>query len=97
MKKILGVIFIFVLFFLTWAWATPPSSINLSYDADKKNLHIEIAHPSHDPHKHHIRKVEVTLNDGKPQELYFASQTSPGFLMTDVIEKDKPINKGQTP
>ena len=84
MKKILLVIGIFVFGLINPVWATPPSSIELTYDPQKGNLHIEVVHTAHDPHKHHIRKVEVSLNDEKPINLYFATQTTPARLIIDL-------------
>ena len=84
MRKILLTAGLFIFCVVNAAWATPPSSIDLSYDPENKNLHIEIAHASHDPRAHHIRKVEVTRNDDKPIDLYFATQTTPAMLTTDV-------------
>ena len=89
MKKILLIIGILLFGFINSVGATPPSSIELTYELDKKNLHIQIAHAAHDPHKHHIRKVEVSLNDEKPIDLYFATQTTPAFLMIDLTLEAK--------
>ena len=87
MKKILLIISILIFCLINPAWATPPSSIELTYDPQKGNLHIEIAHAAHDPREHHIRKVEVYLNDEKPIDLYFASQTKPSALSIDIALK----------
>lgn len=93
MKKTLLIIGMVVSCFIDSGWATPPSSIELTYDPDKKNLHIEIAHVAHDPRRHHIRKVEVYLNDEKPIDLYFATQTKPSMLITDVALEAKAGDK----
>ncbi len=93
MKKRLFSVCILVFGLISSAWATPPSSIELTYEPDKKNLHIEIAHAAHDPHKHHIRKVEVYLNDEKPIDLYFATQTTPASLIIDLALQAKAGDK----
>ena len=84
MKKTLFTVGILLSCLISFAWATPPSSIDLNYDAEKGNLHIEIAHAAHDPHQHHIRKVEVSVNDQKATNLYFATQTTPASLIIDL-------------
>ena len=84
MKKILFIIGILFFCLINSTWATPPSSIDLTYDPGKGNLRIEIAHAAHDPHRHHIRKVQVFLNDEKPIDLYFATQTTPARLIIDL-------------
>ena len=89
MKKNLLSIGILILFLTNSTWATPPSSIELTYDFEKGNLHIEIAHAAHDPRRHHIRKVEVTHNDEKPVDLYFATQTTPASLIIDLALQAK--------
>ena len=93
MKKIFFSIGILVFGLINSAWATSPSNIELTYNLQKKNLHIEITHAAHDPHKHHIRKVEVSLNDEKPINLYFASQTTPAFLIIDLALQAKAGDK----
>ena len=83
MKKILFSIGILFSCLINPVGATPPSSIELTYDPQKKNLHIEIAHVAHDPRRHHIRKVEISINTEKPTDLYFPTQTTPSFLIID--------------
>ena len=65
-------------------WAHPPAAIKLEYDQKQKSLHIEVAHVSHDPRDHHIRKISVTRNDGKPVIRYFPTQTKPSSLIVEV-------------
>ncbi len=84
MKKMRNFLALIFLLYSPLAWATSPSSIELTYDPQKKNLHIEIAHVAHDPREHHIRKVQVFLNEGTPIDLYFPTQTSPSQLIVDV-------------
>ena len=37
--------------------ARPPTEINLSYDLEKKNLHVEARHVTKNPRKHFIRQI----------------------------------------
>lgn len=48
-------------------YSQPPSEINLSYDAEMKNLHVEIKHVTSSTRDHHIQKVYAYKND---QEFY---------------------------
>lgn len=84
MKKTLLTTGIFIFCLTNPAGATPPSSIELIYDVQKGNLHVEIAHAAHDPREHHIRKVEVALNNEKVINQYFATQTTPASLILDI-------------
>lgn len=90
MKKILLMIGILFFGLISSLGATSPSIIELTYEPGKKNLRIKIVHAAHDPREHHIRKVEVSLNDEKPTNLYFATQTAPAFLTMDVALEAKP-------
>ena len=74
----------FLLGLVSSAWAHPPYKMELNYDQEKKNLHIEITHITHDPREHHIRKVLITQNDNEPVIRYFATQTTPSTLILDI-------------
>ena len=64
--------------------ARPPSKIDLSYDKDTKRLHVVVQHVSENLRKHHIRKLDVSVNDEMPFSHYFPSQTSAAELITDI-------------
>ncbi len=79
-----------LLSFIPLAWAHPPSQMELNYDQEKKNLHIEITHAAHDPREHHIRKVTIAPNDQEPIIRYFPTQTKPSVLIVDIPLEAKP-------
>lgn len=93
MKRILLIVGLLISCLINSVGATPPSSIELTYDPQKGILHIAIAHAAHDPREHHIRKVEVSLNSEKPINLYFATQTTPARLIIDLALQAKAKDK----
>ena len=62
MKKI-----VFCLFLLpiTVSFATPPTSITLTYDSERGSLHVEAAHPSFNLDKSYVRLMNVYVNGQK--------------------------------
>ena len=86
MKRINHFIFLcfLSLVFTTTAFARPPSKIDLNYDAKEKNLHMELAHISENPQKHHIRSLFIYQNDLEIKKLKYNTQTSPSQLIEDV-------------
>ena len=85
-KKLLVIGIVVGLFFnMAWqAQAVPPSAIELSYDEDKKTLHVAVKHVSKNTHKDYIRKLNVYQNDKGPTSYYFPAQTSATELITDI-------------
>ncbi len=65
------------------AMARPPTEINLSYDAEAGNLHIEARHVTNNTRKHFIRKVIVYNNDEKVAERSYVQQTTASMLIED--------------
>jgi hypothetical protein len=72
------------------AQARPPSSIDLTYDAAKESLHIDIKHVSENMRKHYIRKITVTKNKEVPSTYFYSSQTSASEMIVDVPMKAMP-------
>lgn len=84
---------LFQIFFNSLAfftWAIPPSSIELKYLPDEKKLHIEINHVSHNLRVHHIRKIEIYLNNEEVETINLTTQTSPSQVIRDVDLEAKP-------
>ena len=69
---ILGFILGFI--FIPLALAHPPSRIELKFDPKVQELSIEIKHVSRDVRKHHIRKLQVFLNNENILDLTIAQQ-----------------------
>lgn len=77
MKKIY-LLFVVLFFFLTkLAWATPPSNIELEYDATERVLHITLRHVTHNVREHRIRRLIIYKNDEEIKSYYMPSQPSP--------------------
>ena len=69
------------------AWkgeANSPTKIQLTYDKEKKLLHVVVKHVAHNMRKHYIRKINVSRNDEVPVPYHFAKQTSADELIADV-------------
>ena len=66
------------------AWAHPPTEIRLAYAVDKKKLHIEIEHVSHNLLTHHIRKITIFRNEQQVKNFTLPSQTHPSQVIRDV-------------
>ena len=77
-------VFVVMVIFLPLAYATPPTQIDLTYDLDKGNLHIEAKHPTDNLNKHYLRRLVVYKNDIQEQEFSYIRQTLPSKLVEDV-------------
>ena len=74
----------------TNALATPPQSINLSYDSDKRILRVEAKHVTH-KRKHYIRKMVIYINaEENPKVLFFTRQSKPSEFIKEVSMKANP-------
>ena len=76
--------------FSSFAHATPPTQIDLTYDLDKGNLHVEAKHPTDNLNKHYLRRLVVYKNNDQEQEFSYIRQTSPSKLVQDVPIIAKP-------
>ncbi len=66
------------------AMARPPTEINLSYDLEKKDLHVEARHVTKNSRKHFIRQIAVYKNDVEAEKRFYIQQTSALMLSADV-------------
>jgi len=68
---------IFFLFFLAMAslsLATPPTSIDLSYDLSKGTLHVEAVHPTQNLDKNFVRLMQIFVNGQQVSALNYTRQ-----------------------
>jgi hypothetical protein len=72
------------LFPISVCFATPPTSISLSYDLAKGSLHVEAAHPSFDVNKSYVRLMNIYINDSQVSTLDYFKQNSPDEFTDDV-------------
>ena len=83
MRILFNAILFFILTF-TSVEAHAPTSIELNYSLQKKNLSVEIKHQSQNPREHRIRKIRVYLNDDPPLELFLTHQTAPAYDKEEI-------------
>jgi len=83
-KKILIISLLFNSIILNVVFARPPSEIDLTYDADKKTLHIEMIHVTNNLREHHIRRIFIYQNDQEVQDIRLVTQTTASMLIQDV-------------
>ncbi|HOD12800.1 MAG TPA: hypothetical protein PLO93_03210 [Candidatus Omnitrophota bacterium] len=62
MRKISVVILLLLFVLCPNAFAHPPQDIILAYDPSSRTLAIEVLHSSYDPNRHHINRLEVSIN-----------------------------------
>ena len=81
MRKIL--IFLFLLP-IALCFATPPTSIALTYDLAKGNLHVEAVHPSFNLEKSYVRLMNVYVNETQVSTLNYFRQSDYNKFSDDV-------------
>jgi hypothetical protein len=84
MKRICSLVPFLVLVSLNACFATPPTSISLSYDLGKGTLHVEAVHPSFDLEKSYVRLMDVYLNGTQVSELNYFKQGDYDKFTDDV-------------
>ncbi|MBF0570242.1 MAG: hypothetical protein HQL12_00060 [Candidatus Omnitrophica bacterium] len=84
MRIVLPVLFCLFIFFISPGFATPPVSINLSYDLDRGSLHVEAVHPSFDLNKSYVRLMNVYVNKTQVSTLNYFRQSDYNQFSDDV-------------
>jgi hypothetical protein len=77
---------------LTMAWATPPKNIYLSYDVLAGVLYIEAEHVSDRIDRHYLHRMEISVNGGEPQVLYYHRQVEPQGFKAEIPLAAKPTD-----
>jgi hypothetical protein len=82
-------IYYFLLFFLfllpiAVSFATPPTSITLTYDLAKGSLHVEAVHPSFNLDKSYVRLMNVYVNGQEVSTLNYYRQNDYNKFSDDV-------------
>lgn len=72
------------------AWATPPESLDVSYNQEKGLITVSGRHPTQDRLEHFIRRVRVTINQDEPQTTYLTRQESASEFQATVAVKGNP-------
>jgi hypothetical protein len=84
MRKILVLLLCSCLFPVSAGFATPPVSINLSYNLAKGILHVEAVHPSFDLEKSYVRLMLVSVNDNQVSSVNYFKQNDYNEFSDDV-------------
>lgn len=84
MKKIIFILFCLLAFSVPVSFASPPTSIALTYDQDKGNLHVEAIHPTQDLEKNYVRLMNVYVNGDLVNTLNYARQSDYDKFTEDV-------------
>jgi len=84
MRKILALLSMTCALSVPLSFATPPTSIHLSYDQAKGNLHVEAVHPSFDLTKSYVRLMIVYVNDEQVSSLNYFKQDDYNKFSDDV-------------
>ncbi len=81
MRKIVLCLFILP---ISASFATPPTSITLSYNSAKGSLHVEAVHPSFNLDKSYVRLMNVYVNGGQVSTLNYFRQKDYNEFTDDV-------------
>src|SRR5271168_4324052 len=84
MKKIFFLLFCSLVFPISACFATPPTSITLTYDLSKGSLHVEAEHPSFDLDKSYVRLMNVYVNGTQVSTLNYYRQNDYDKFSDDV-------------
>ena len=76
--------FAVMIMFLSFAYATSPSQMNLSYDQDKGILHIEAHHPSDNMNTHYLRRLVLYQNGTQIKEIFYFKQNAPVKFIENI-------------
>ena len=87
--KTYAILMLLMVSILPAAMATPPLSIELTYDISLSALHVNAPHTSSRLEKHYLRKMVVSLNGVEQAPLYYHRQASPIGFTADVAMKAK--------
>ncbi len=75
--------------------AHPPKSLELSYDAEKAELAVKIAHRVNDPERHFIERIEVTLGKELLAEKAFERQENAEGQEQVFLLLERPLAPGE--
>jgi hypothetical protein len=84
MKKAIAIFLCIFLFPFSFSYATPPTSITLTYDIAKGSLHVEAIHPSFDLEKSYVRLMNVYVNGNQVSSFNYFKQTDNNEFTDDV-------------
>ena len=88
-SPLLAGIYFFLLFSMIFipaetSFATPPTSMTLSYDLVKGSLHVEAVHPSFDLEKSYVRLMNVYVNDAQVAAQNYFKQNDYNEFTDDI-------------
>lgn len=78
------------LFSFSSAWATPPTTLDLTYDPTAGVLQVEAKHISDHLDKHYLRRLVIDRNGAKDKEIAYTRQKYPSKFIEDIPFIAKP-------
>ena len=89
-RKIITLLFLGILTAPLFSWATPPESLEVSYNQSAGTLTVSGHHPTQDRFEHFIRIVTIIRNQDEPQKFYLTRQDSASEFKVTVPVKSEP-------
>ena len=74
----------------SFVWATPPTTLDLTYDPATGVLHVEAKHISDHLDKHYLRRLVIDRNGAKEKEIAYTRQKYPSKFVEDIPFIAKP-------
>lgn len=88
-KKITALV-VFIFISSPLSWATPPQTLDLSYNPSAGMLKVSGNHPTQDRLEHFIRRVVITRQYNEPETFYLTRQNSANEFEITVPVKFQP-------
>lgn len=82
-KKIVLMI-LFIMMGLAHVEATPPTNVTLTYDVEKKMLHVSAKHATESLDRHYLRRVVIYKNDQEVDAVNLTRQKMPSGIEEDI-------------
>lgn len=82
-KKIV-LMLLFVMMGLMHAEATPPTHVTLTYDIEKKMLHVSAKHATESLDRHYLRRIVIYKNEQEVDAFNLTRQKMPSGIEEDI-------------
>ncbi len=90
MKRSIAALVVILMAGASFAWATPPTTLDLTYDPASGVLHVEAKHVSEHLDKHYLHRLVIYRNGAQEQEIVYTRQKYPSKFMEDIPLIAKP-------
>jgi len=85
MKKVMAILCCLFVLSVPLSFATPPTSITLTYDPTQGSLHVEAVHPSFNLEKSYVRLMNVYVNGQQVSTKDYFKQDDYNEFTDDVL------------